>query len=62
MKSPLKSKTNLIQIPFVGILVGAMADPMIQELICTKGKFIVAAQVILTLIARNLKSDIKFKK
>lgn len=60
-KSPLKSKTNWVQLPFVGLLMAAVSMPDVERLICQDGKLILGVQILLTLIARNLGSNIRMR-
>lgn len=61
-KSPLKSKTNWVQVPFIAALAGVFSIPGVEKMLCSNGKFVLAAQIILTLMARNLRSNIKLKR
>lgn len=60
-KSPLKSKTNWAQLPFVGLLMAALAMPEFQRFLCEDGKIVMGVQIILTLIARNVGSNINIR-
>lgn len=61
-KHCLKSKTNLVQVPVVGLLIAALVNPDIQGLICRDGNLLVWAQLVLTLLARNVRSNLFFRK
>lgn len=61
-KSPLKSKTNLVQMPFGVMLISSLMVPEVRELLCKDGSVIMSIQLALTLVARNYKSNISVKK
>ncbi len=58
----LKSKTNWVQAPLIVVLVSALEYPEVQKIICEDGHFVLAGQVILTLVARNMFGGLRFKK
>ena len=62
MKHCLKCKTNWAQLPFVALVVAALAYPGVQEMVCKDGHFIMGAQICVTLLARNLWSNVRVRK
>lgn len=61
MKNPLLSKTNWVQAVFLGLLCAEVAMPELQGALCKDGKLVMGAQILLTLLARNVSSNISVK-
>jgi hypothetical protein len=57
----LKSKTNWVQILALLAAGGATFSPEFQRAICEDGRMMIALQAFITLIARNIWSDIAVK-
>jgi len=61
-KSPFKSKTNLAQMPLGVLVLSSLLVPEVRQLLCQDGPVIIVIQLIVTLVARNYKSNISLKK
>ena len=60
-KHVLKSKTNWVQIPFAGLAGICMAYPEAKELICGNASSVIALHAVMTIIARNVGSNVRIK-
>lgn len=62
MKNPFLSKTNWVQAIFLGLLTAEIAFPELQGSLCKDGKLVMALQIFMTLVARNMASNIAVRK
>lgn len=61
-KHAAKSKTNIVQLPFIALLASTLAIPEVQHMICNNGQLVLGAQIILTLLARNIRGGLTFRR
>ena len=61
-KHALKSKTNIVQVPFAVLLISSLQLPEVQRLICQDGELVLAAHIVLTLLARNIGGGLTLRR
>ena len=59
MKRPWQSKTNLVQLAAV---LAVLTIPEVRRFVCDDPRFAVGVQALLTIFARNWRSDIAVKR
>lgn len=57
-----KSKTNAAQVPFILILAASLTSDEVRNVICGNGSAIMAVQVFLTVVARNMGGGLRFRR